>query len=64
MTPEVTKYVIGAAVVGLSLYDVAVGSIWGREMTISVVINEWAKNVPMIAVLIGVLVGHWFWMVE
>ena len=49
------------SVVGLSLYDAYADSKDGVEATISQILTEAAKERPIIATAIGILIGHWFW---
>lgn len=64
MTPQVTKYVIVAVVVGLSLYDLLAVHFGGQEATISRVFYAWACTDPIVAAVAGALVAHLCWPVR
>lgn len=53
-----TKYIIGGTVIGLVMYDI-VAAHYG--CTISSVLADWSRENLIIAVGVGVLIGHWFW---
>jgi hypothetical protein len=32
----------------------------GTNSTISVVITDWSREIPAIGVIVGIVIGHWF----
>ena len=58
---QLTIAIMVAVFAGLCLYDLAALRYGGAEATISQVLFEAAGKNPEIAVLAGILIGHWFW---
>lgn len=56
-----TQIVLAAVAVLLLIYDVIIGLWAGREATISCVLHDAAQHHPIIAVAIGIVVGHCLW---
>ncbi len=50
-------------VIGLA-YDFWVLSKFGREASISAVVSDAAKEYVILAVIAGILIGHWFFPVR
>ncbi len=58
---KMTEVVIVALVIALVVYDIVVEMKFGTQATISQVIFDTASHNPWIAMLAGILIGHWFW---
>ena len=58
---NLTLGVIALFVIGLIIYDVWTVLKRGSETTISVQLYEFSKKYPMVAFLIGFVMGHIFW---
>ena len=50
---------VAVAFVAGGAYDVY-ALVFGRQ-TVSRMVNDWVSQYPIVAVVIGVLVGHFFW---
>ena len=59
-----THRVMLCAIVLLVLYNVTARVCGGTEATISFQIYELSQKWPIIAALIGFLVGHWLWPIK
>jgi len=35
--------------------------IFGENATFSVIMTDWSRYTPIVSMLWGVLMGHWFW---
>lgn len=51
--------IVWLAVVGLG--DIWLGRRYGYAATVSAVIQDWARQWPVLPLLIGLLLGHLFW---
>ena len=58
--PDITKAVLIVNLVALILYDIAVLWGWGLSSTISVVAYDIAREHPLVAVGVGLVIGHVF----
>jgi hypothetical protein len=58
---RLTVGIIVASTAALVAYDVRAACTREEGDTISEVIAEAARRRPIVAVFVGVLVGHWFW---
>lgn len=58
---KVTLFVMSAASLGLVAWDIVAASNKARGDTISEILLENSKKVPILAVAWGVLTGHLFW---
>lgn len=57
--------VVSLILLALALvYDVAIAVKFGREATISAVLYDAAKDNPIVGVIAGVLMGHWFFPIR
>ncbi len=65
MTTETARKMTGVIIIALAIalviYDIVVEMKFGTPATISQVIFDTASKNPWIALLAGILVGHWFW---
>ena len=65
MTPETARKITGVIIIAVALalvvYDIVVELKFGPQATISQVIFDTASHNPWIALLAGILIGHWFW---
>ncbi len=59
--PDLTRLVLTAVVAGLAVYDVVIIRACGPPASLSFVIHDFARQHPMAALALGVLVGHVFW---
>jgi hypothetical protein len=57
---KVTQIVIVAIIAFVLVGDLILGSVFGKEGTISSVIIAWSKRYPFIAFAAGFLAGHLF----
>ena len=48
----------------VGIYDAIAIMFFGEGYTISMVVKSWARHFPILAVLVGIVVGHLFWPVE
>lgn len=55
----ITGVLIVVTIFAWGLWDIVAIS-QGENATISVFITDWSRQVPQIAVLAGILIGHWF----
>jgi hypothetical protein len=56
-----TRIILSVVIVGLSLWA-TVAALWGGPGdTISEHVRDYAAQYPVLAVALGVLVGHWAW---
>lgn len=58
---KLTKLIVLGVIALLILYDIVVYAAWGVHATISRVILHWASDIPIVVMIPGVLVGHFFW---
>lgn len=56
-----TTIILIAVIVGLGGWDVFALVKWGYTATISYDVLTDSKNHPIIAVLVGIVIGHLFW---
>ncbi len=47
----------------VGVYDAVAVLFYGHSYTISWVVKSWARNFPILTVLIGMVLGHLFWPV-
>lgn len=43
------------------IYDIVIYAVGGVDATISRLLLGWATDIPIIVLIPGVLIGHWFW---
>ena len=43
------------------IWDIIAVSSGGRIATVSSVLSQWARELPIFSVAVGVLIGHLFW---
>lgn len=53
-----------ALIAVLAVIDIWVAARYSPEATLSVQLYEWASRYPIIAFMLGVLVGHVFWPIS
>ena len=58
---NVTARIVLAVVALIVIYDIAAYYAWGVDATVSRVTLGWASDIPIVAVGIGVVIGHLFW---
>jgi hypothetical protein len=58
---QVTAIILVLLIHGIIAWDVYAGLKWGKEATVSYVLNSWANERPVICLAFGVLFGHIFW---
>lgn len=58
---DLTEWILIGVVVLLAIYDVFALLYWGEYATISYVLRESSYKYPIIAFLLGLLVGHALW---
>ena len=56
-----TRIVVLAVVALLIIYDIAIFAISGVDATISRVVLGWARDLTIIVLGVGILMGHLFW---
>jgi hypothetical protein len=57
--PSITGWIIVINVILLILYNVFAFWMWGQDATISKVMEHKMMNFPVIALVIGIILGHW-----
>jgi hypothetical protein len=61
MIGRITRWVLSVSIVGLAAWA-TVAAIWGADGdSISAHVRDYAAGYPLVAVGLGVLVGHWIW---
>ena len=58
---KLTQIIVLGLVVAVVVYDIVAYSVWGVGATVSRVTLGWASGLPIIALAIGVVIGHLFW---
>jgi hypothetical protein len=48
-------------IIAAGAWDLFAGLKWGRQATISLVMGQWAHDWPIVALALGVILGHVFW---
>jgi hypothetical protein len=61
MYTTIAKYIILLIVIIIACWDIFAVSINCKDATLSVVLLSLTKQYPIIAFVIGVVVGHLFW---
>lgn len=59
---SVTQIFIIGAILLIIAYDVFATLKWGGEQSVSWQMWLWSKTYPIIPFLLGVIMGHWFWV--
>ncbi len=60
-TESITIIIIVVLTFLLVIYDIYALVKGGEEATISVIIGKAAMKRPIVALVWGILMGHWFW---
>ena len=58
---KVTRLSVLGVMAALIIYDIIAYAASGVDSTISRVVLHWASDIPIIVMIPGVLVGHFFW---
>lgn len=61
MTRVATQIILLVVAALLGIYDVWAISTSGYDASISVIIVDWSRQLPILPFAIGVLAGHLFW---
>lgn len=56
-----TAVVLVAIIIWAGVWDVIAGLLWGEQATITYVVGQWSKEVPILPILVGIVMGHLFW---
>jgi hypothetical protein len=56
-----TEALVIGSVTALSLYDVAARVFGGNDATISAVVSDAGARWPVVVLVVGAVVSHWFW---
>jgi len=58
---SLTKVIVLAVIASASIYDIVIYAVFGVDATISRVLLGWARDIPIVVLPVGVLLGHLFW---
>jgi hypothetical protein len=64
VTPQMTRWFLLCVVVAVACWSLAAIRAGRWDATVSAVVVDLAYQYPVIALLIGLLLGHWFWAQE
>lgn len=58
---KVTAVILLVMIHTVLLWDVYAGMRWGGPATVSVILNSWIQDYPIIALTTGIVIGHIVW---
>ena len=60
MIRTITSWIIGLVALGIIAWDIYAYT-HATNSSISVVMTDWSRLHPTLALIWGILMGHWFW---
>ncbi len=61
LAERITTFVLIGVILFLVIYNLVILFLAGEKATISHVVYNACSEWPILAVAIGVVIGHWFW---
>lgn len=58
---KITAVILIVLIHTVLIWDVYASMRWGHRATVSVVLNSWVSEFPMIALSTGIVIGHIVW---